>query len=57
MLDEPSLGLSPRLVSEIGSIIQRLNLERKITILLVEQNAKLALSLGDYGLSWKRDEL
>ena len=49
LLDEPSLGLSPKLVSEIGSIIHRLNLERKITILLVEQNAKLALSLGDYG--------
>ena len=49
LLDEPSLGLSPKLVSEIGSIIQRLNLERKITILLVEQNARLALSLGDYG--------
>ena len=49
LLDEPSLGLSPKLVSEIGSIIQRLNLEREITILLVEQNAKLALSLGDYG--------
>ena len=49
LLDEPSLGLSPKLVSEIGSIIHRLNRERKITILLVEQNAKLALSLGDYG--------
>ena len=49
LLDEPSLGLSPRLVSEMGSIIRRLNLERKITILLVEQNAKLALSLGHYG--------
>ena len=49
LLDEPSLGLSPKLVSEISSIIQRLNLERKITILLVEQNAKLALSLGHYG--------
>ena len=49
MLDEPSLGLSPKLVSEIRAIIQKLNLERKITILLVEQNARLALSLGDYG--------
>ena len=49
LLDEPSLGLSPKLVSEMGSIIRRLNLERKITILLVEQNAKLALSIGDYG--------
>ena len=49
MLDEPSLGLSPKLVSEIGSIIRRLNVESKITILLVEQNARLALGLGDYG--------
>ena len=49
LLDEPSLGLSPKLVSEIGSIIHRLNHQQKITILLVEQNAKLALSLGDYG--------
>ena len=49
MLDEPSLGLSPKLVSEIGQLFRGLNLERKITILLVEQNAKLALSLGDYG--------
>ncbi len=49
LLDEPSLGLSPKLVSEIGEIIKRMNRERNITILLVEQNAKLALSLGDYG--------
>jgi branched-chain amino acid transport system ATP-binding protein len=49
LLDEPSLGLSPRLVSEIGAIIQRLNQERSVTMLLVEQNARMALSIADYG--------
>ena len=49
LLDEPSLGLSPRLVHEIGEIIRRLNRERHVTMLLVEQNARLALSLADYG--------
>lgn len=49
LLDEPSLGLSPRLVQEIGEIIVRLNKERGVTVLLVEQNAKMALDVGDYG--------
>jgi branched-chain amino acid transport system ATP-binding protein len=49
LLDEPSLGLSPRLVHEIGEIVQRLNAERGVTILLVEQNAKMALEVGHYG--------
>lgn len=49
LLDEPSLGLSPRLVSEIAEIIQRLNQEQQVTILLVEQNAKMALDIGDTG--------
>ena len=49
LLDEPSLGLSPRLVGEIGEIVQRLNKEQGVTILLVEQNAKMALDIGDYG--------
>lgn len=49
LLDEPSLGLSPRLVAEISQIIRRLNVERKMTLLLVEQNAKMALELGHYG--------
>ncbi len=49
LLDEPSLGLSPRLVSEIADIIVRLNRERAVTMLLVEQNAKMALDIGDYG--------
>ena len=49
LLDEPSLGLSPRLVSEIAEIILRVNREQKMTILLVEQNARMALDIGHYG--------
>ena len=49
LLDEPSLGLSPRLVAEIANIIVRLNKEQKMTILLVEQNAKMALEIGHFG--------
>jgi len=46
LLDEPSLGLSPVLVQEIFSIISRLNRERGLTILLVEQNANIALQVS-----------
>jgi branched-chain amino acid transport system ATP-binding protein len=49
LLDEPSLGLSPMLVGEIFKIIKRLNIEQDITILLVEQNARMALSIADHG--------
>ena len=49
LLDEPSLGLAPRLVKEIFEIIARINRERGVTVLLVEQNANLALHLADYG--------
>lgn len=49
LLDEPSLGLSPRLTKEIFAIIRRLNREQKVTMLLVEQNAKVALDVADYG--------
>ncbi len=48
MLDEPSLGLAPLLVREIFSIIKRINQEQGTTILLVEQNANLTLSVADY---------
>ncbi|MFB3105269.1 MAG: ABC transporter ATP-binding protein, partial [Pseudomonadales bacterium] len=47
LLDEPSLGLSPILVAEIAEIIVRLNEEQGVTLLLVEQNAKMALEIGD----------
>ncbi len=49
LLDEPSLGLAPKLVLEITRIIRRINRERGVTILLVEQNAHMALDIADYG--------
>jgi branched-chain amino acid transport system ATP-binding protein len=49
LLDEPSLGLAPMLVEEIFDIIARLNRETKVTILLVEQNAAMALTIAQYG--------
>ena len=49
LLDEPSLGLSPKLVEEFFDTIQRINREEGITILLIEQNALKALSLSDRG--------
>jgi branched-chain amino acid transport system ATP-binding protein len=49
LLDEPSLGLAPVIVNLIFHIIRRINQEDKTTILLVEQNALMALSLAHYG--------
>ncbi len=49
LLDEPSLGLSPKLTREIFEIVVRINRERGTTILLVEQNANMALNAADYG--------
>ena len=49
LLDEPSLGLSPKLNKEIFEIVVRINRERGTTILLVEQNANMALNASDYG--------
>ncbi|MDH3373840.1 MAG: ABC transporter ATP-binding protein [Gammaproteobacteria bacterium] len=49
LLDEPSLGLSPALVQEIFAIIARLNREQGLTILLVEQNANVALQVSSRG--------
>jgi len=49
LLDEPSLGLSPILVTQIFGIIRRINREQGVAILLVEQNAHVALRLADYG--------
>ena len=49
LLDEPSLGLSPLLTQEIFEIIVRLNKEQKVTMMLVEQNANVALDAVDYG--------
>lgn len=49
LLDEPSLGLSPKLTQQIFEIIVRINRERGVTMLLVEQNANLALEIADDG--------
>ncbi len=49
LLDEPSLGLSPKLVRDIFDIILRINRERGVGVLLVEQNANMALKTADYG--------
>ncbi len=49
MLDEPSLGLAPLLVKEIFEIILRINKEESVSILLVEQNALMALAVSEYG--------
>ena len=47
LLDEPSFGLAPLIVKDIFSIMRRINKEERVSILLVEQNAKLALDLAD----------
>lgn len=49
LLDEPSLGLSPLLVQQIFGIIRRINQEQGVAILLVEQNAHIALKTADFG--------
>ena len=49
LLDEPSLGLSPKLTQEIFDIIVKINRERGTTLLLVEQNAAIALGVADFG--------
>ncbi len=48
LMDEPSLGLAPLVVTEIFDIITRINSEENISILLVEQNARIALSISEY---------
>jgi branched-chain amino acid transport system ATP-binding protein len=49
LLDEPSLGLSPILVTQIFDIVKRINRERGVSILVVEQNAHIALKTAEYG--------
>jgi len=57
MLDEPSLGLAPKLVTEIFEIIHRLNAELETTILVVEQNARLALDVAHRGYVMERGRI
>jgi branched-chain amino acid transport system ATP-binding protein len=49
MLDEPSLGLAPLLVKEIFGILRTINQEQKVALLLIEQNARIALNFSQYG--------
>jgi len=49
LLDEPSLGLAPLLVREIFEIVRQINAEEGVTVLVVEQNARIALAAADYG--------
>lgn len=50
LLDEPSLGLAPRIVAQIFELLRSLVEEQGLTIVLVEQNARSALSIADYGV-------
>ena len=50
MLDEPSLGLAPRIVAQVMGLIRRLRDETGLTVLLVEQNARSALGIADRGI-------
>ena len=49
LLDEPSLGIAPKLVNQIFTSIKNINKEKGVTVFLVEQNAKKALELADRG--------
>ena len=49
LMDEPSMGLSPLLVREVFGVIRRLNEDLGVTVLLVEQNARMALEIAEYG--------
>jgi branched-chain amino acid transport system ATP-binding protein len=49
LLDEPSMGLAPQLVEEIFEIVQRLNVQERVSFLLAEQNAHMALRFASYG--------
>ena len=57
LLDEPSLGLSPLLVQQIFDIIVRLHRDEKLTLLIVEQNAAVALAVSDYAYILENGEV
>jgi branched-chain amino acid transport system ATP-binding protein len=50
LLDEPSLGLAPKIVAQVMGLIRRLRDETGLTVLLVEQNARSALGIADRGI-------
>jgi branched-chain amino acid transport system ATP-binding protein len=57
LLDEPSFGLAPLLVQELFSILRTLNRDEKVSMLVVEQNASLALDLADHAYLIETGEL
>jgi len=57
MLDEPSLGIAPKIVAEIAHAIERINQEKKMSIILVEQNARLALRLSHQAYALENGEI
>ncbi|MFT0545975.1 ABC transporter ATP-binding protein [Allopusillimonas ginsengisoli] len=57
MLDEPSLGIAPKIVAEIAAAIERINRDKKMSIILVEQNARLALRLSHYAFALEHGEI
>ena len=57
LLDEPSLGLAPRLVRTIFDVLVRINREEGTTMLVVEQNARLALSIAHHGYVMERGRI
>ena len=50
LLDEPSLGLAPRVMAQVMDLVVRLSREHGLTIVLVEQNARAALAIADHGV-------
>ena len=56
LLDEPSLGLAPKLVEQISELIVEINTQG-VTVLLVEQNANMALKISTHGYIWKLEIL
>jgi branched-chain amino acid transport system ATP-binding protein len=50
LLDEPSLGLAPRIIAQVMNLVQRLRDESGLTVVLVEQNARSALAIADTGV-------
>lgn len=57
MLDEPSLGIAPKIVAEIAGAIQRINTETRMAIVVVEQNARLALKLAHHAYALDHGEI
>lgn len=57
MLDEPSLGLSPKLVDEVTALLQRVRSDLQVTVLLVEQNAAVAAGVADRAYCLRRGEV